>query len=224
MARYDFSEFDFSEGFDLQRRGFLGGTAEHVPFIQQSHEFNMKYSGINAREYYSDPEKLTYGAFRTAKDIGFETPDCCWDSYNIEAEAIGATLITFDDLTPAIDNITPLVRTEKDLAKLKPPVPGKSGRMGFAYDATSLFAELTGEAPCLVCCGPFTLATQIMTFEDVVLGMKDNPAFIHKMMTFVVDEVLAPYINGFAKLYPNMTANCGDAVASLPFITMEILL
>ena len=158
MTDYDFSEFDFSEGFELLRKGFSGNTAEHVPFVQQSHEFNMKYTGINAREYYSNPEKLIYGAFRTAKDMGFETPDYCWDAYNVEAEAIGATLITFDDLTPAIDNINPMVRTEKDLAKLKAPVPGKSGRMGFAYNTASLFADLTGEAPCLICCGPFTLA------------------------------------------------------------------
>ncbi len=222
MTRFDFSEFDFSEGFERFHKGFFGNSADHVPFIQQSHEFNMKYSGINAREYYSNPEKLIYGSFRTTKDFGFETPDICWDSYNIEAEALGSTLITFDDLTPAIDNITPIVTTEKDLAALKPPVPGQSGRMGFAYDAASLYSDLTGEAPCLNCCGPFTLATQIMTFEDVILGIKDNPAFVHKVMTFVVDEVLAPYINEFAKRYPNMTANCGDAVASLPFITLDM--
>ena len=108
------------------------------------------------------------------------------------------------------------------MAKLNPPVPGESGRMGFAYDAASLYTELTGEPPCLYCCAPFTLATQIMTFEDVILGIKDNPALIHKVMAFVVEEVLAPYINEFSKRYPNMTANCGDAVASLPFITLEM--
>lgn len=129
--RYDFSEFDFSEGFDLLRKGFFGDTAEHVPFVQQSHEFNMKYSGINAREYYSNPEKLIYGAFHTAKDMGFETPDYCWDSYNIEAEAIGATLITFDDLTPAIDNINPLVRTEKGSGEAEGAGAGPDRSHGF---------------------------------------------------------------------------------------------
>ena len=134
MASPDFSEFDFSEGIARLRDGMSGNTADHVPFIQQSHEFNMKFAGINARKYYSDPEKLIYGAFKTTRDMRFEVPDYCWDSYNIEAEALGSELITFDDLTPAIDNITPLIRTEADLAKLKPPVPGRSGRMGFAYD------------------------------------------------------------------------------------------
>ena len=222
FSEFDFSEGDFSEGIARLRDGMSGNTADHVPFIQQSHEFNMKFAGINARKYYSDPEKLIYGAFKTTRDMRFEVPDYCWDSYNIEAEALGSELITFDDLTPAIDNITPLIRTEADLAKLKPPVPGRSGRMGFAYDVASLYADLTGDPPCLICCAPFTLTTQIMTFEDVVLGMKDDPALIHKVMRFVVEEVLAPYINEFAKRYPNMTADCGDAVASLPFISMDM--
>ncbi|MEM7224787.1 MAG: cobalamin-dependent protein [Pseudomonadota bacterium] len=221
---YDFSAFDFSAGFRLLRDGFLSDKAEQVPFIQQSHEFNMKYAGLNAREYYSNPEALLYGAFKTAHEVGFDTPDYCWDSYNVEAEALGAKLVMFDDLTPAIDNVEPLVRQEKDLARLKAPVPGKSGRMAFAFQTMELYHELTGETPNLVFCAPFTLATQVMTFEDVVLGIKDNPAFIHKVMSFVTEEVLAPYINEFAAKFPEARANNGgDAVASLPFITLDML-
>jgi 5-methyltetrahydrofolate--homocysteine methyltransferase len=220
----DFSAFDFSAGYERLRRGFLLGEADQVPFIQQSHEFNMNYAGIDARDYYANPEAFIYGAFKTAHELGFDTPDICWDSYNIEAEALGAKLVTFPDLTPAIDNVEPLVRNERDLARLRPPKPGVSGRMPFAFQALDLFHELTGETPCLNFCAPFTLATQVMTFEDVVLGIKDDPAFIHKVMTFVTDEVLAPYINAFAAKYPDATAhNGGDAVASLPFITLDML-
>ena len=222
MVEYRFDEFDFSAGFERLKKGFLGNQADHVPYVQQSHEFNMRHAGISGKDYYANPEKLVWGALKTAHDMGFDTPDGCWDSYNLEAEALGATLITFDDLTPAIDNVVPTIRDGRDLARLKPPVPGQSGRMGFAYDAAALMAEATGEAPVLYCCAPFTLATQIMTFESVVLGIKDRPAFIHEVMTYLVEEVLAPYINQFAKHHPTMTANCGDAVASLPFITEDM--
>ncbi len=223
MTQFDFSAFDFSEGFTRLRQGFVEGRADQVPFIQQSHEFNMRHSGFSGREYYSNPEKLIYGAFKTAQDVGFETPDYCWDSYNIEAEAMGANLAMFEELTPAINNIEPLVRNERDLAKLRAPNPGLSGRMPFVFDVMSLYHELTGEVPSLIYCGPFTLATQIMTFEDVVLGMQDNPAFIHKVLTFVTEEVLAPYLNAHSKRFPDAISNGGDAVSSLPFITIEML-
>jgi 5-methyltetrahydrofolate--homocysteine methyltransferase len=221
-GRFDFSDFDFSEGFERLRNGFLGDTADHVPFIQQSHEFNMAYSGIDAREYYSDPEAINYGAFLTAQEVGFEIPDGIWDCYNIEAEALGVPVVWFDDMIPALNNTTALVTCEADLAKLPKLIPGQSGRMGFAYDATALYAELLNIDPCLGCCSPFSLATQIMTFEGVVLGMKDDPALIHKIMTYIVEDVLAPYINEFASRYPNATADCADAVASLPFISQQM--
>ena len=88
MGGFDFDAFDFSEGFERLRRGFLGNAADHVPFIQQSHEFNMRYSGFPGWDYYSNPEKLVYGALKTAQAFAFETPDGCWDSYNVEAEAL----------------------------------------------------------------------------------------------------------------------------------------
>ena len=223
MTRMDFTEFDFSAGYDLLATGFETSNADQIPFIQQCHEFNMKYMGTHAWTFYSDPESFVYGAFKTAHDLNFDTPDLCWDAYNIEAEAIGCQLVTFDDLTPAIDNTTPLVTCEKDLARLK-PLDLNAGRIPFAMNVSSLFKDVTGVEPSLVYCAPFTLASHVMKFETLVLQMQDNPAYVHKVMTYLTDEVLAPYINEFCRRFPNVTVVPGsDAVASLPFISLEML-
>jgi len=223
MTKYDFSEFDFSAGYKLLEDGFEANRADQIPFVQQCHEFNMHHMGYNARTFYADPEQFVYGALKTAKDFGFDTPDLCWDAYNVEAEAIGCKLVTFDDLTPAIDNTTPLVTSEKDLARLK-PVDLNAGRIPFAMDVSSLFRQVTGVEPSLVYCAPFSLASHVMTFEELVLQMRDNPAYVHKVMTYLTDEVLAPYINEFCRRFPKVTVVPGsDAVASLPFISMEML-
>jgi 5-methyltetrahydrofolate--homocysteine methyltransferase len=221
--KYDFSEFDFSRGYDLLTNGFETDTAEQIPFVQQCHEFSMKYMDMNAWTFYSDPESFVYGSLKTAHDLKFDTPDLCWDAYNVEAEAIGAKLVTFDDLTPAIDNTTPLVTSEKDLAKLK-PLDMNAGRIPFAMNVSSLFRDVTGIEPQLVFCAPFTLASHVMTFETLVLEMQDNPDYVHKVMTYLTDEVLAPYINEFCRRFPEVTVVPGsDAVSSLPFISLEML-
>ena len=223
MTKFDFSTFDFSAGYEMLENGFLSNAATQIPFVQQCHEFNMRYMGINAWTFYSDPEAFVYGALKTAHDLEFDTPDLCWDAYNIEAEAIGCDLAKFDDLTPAIDNTTPLVTCEKDLARLK-PVDLNAGRIPFAMNVSSLFREVTGIEPSLVYCAPFTLASHVMTFETLVLQMQDNPAYVHKVMTYLTDEVLAPYINEFCRRFPDVTIVPGsDAVASLPFISLSML-
>ncbi|MFQ5622360.1 MAG: cobalamin-dependent protein [Paracoccaceae bacterium] len=223
MPKYDFSEFDFSAGYELLTKGFETGGADQIPFVQQCHEFAMRHSGINAWKFYSDPECFLYGALKTARDFDFDTPDMCWDAYNVEAEAIGCDIAKFDDLTPAIDNTHPLVTCEKDLAKLKPLDLG-AGRVPFAMDVSALFREVTGVEPYLAYCGPFTLASQVMTFEALVLQMQDNPTFVHKVMTYLTDEVLAPYINEFLHRFPYVAVVPGsDAVASPPFISLGML-
>lgn len=223
MTKYDFSEFDFSAGYRMQDDGFLINKAKHTPFVQQCHEFNMRHMGDNAWKFYSDPETFLFSALKTAKDFGFDTPDLCWDAYNIEAEAIGCDIAKFDDLTPAIDNTRPMITCEKDLAKMK-PLNLTAGRIPFAMDVSTLFREVTGEEPYLVYCAPFTLASHVMTFEKLVLEMQDNPSYVHKVMTYLTDEVLAPYINEFRRRFPSVTVVAGsDAVASLPFITLDMM-
>ena len=223
MTKLDFSEFDFSAGFKMLEDGFLDNKTSEIPFVQQCHEFNMRHMGDNAWKFYSDPETFLYGALKTAKDFNFDTPDLCWDAYNVEAEAIGCDIAKFDDLTPAIDNTTPLVTCEKDLAKLK-PLDLNAGRIPFAMQVSELFREVTGEEPYLVYCAPFTLASHVMTFEKLVLDMQDNPAYVHKVMTYLTDEVLAPYINEFCRRFPGVKVVPGsDAVASLPFISLQMM-
>ena len=223
MANLDFSEFDFSPGYKLLEDGFLCDRATQIPFVQQCHEFAMRHMDANAWKFYSDPEAFLYGALKTAKDFNFDTPDMCWDAYNLEAEAIGCDIAKFDDLTPAIDNTNPLITCEKDLARLK-PLDLAAGRIPFAMDVSALFREVTGEEPYLVYCAPFTLASHVMTFEKLVLDMQDHPDYVHKVMTYLTDEVLAPYINEFCRRFPGVKVVPGsDAVASLPFISLQMM-
>jgi 5-methyltetrahydrofolate--homocysteine methyltransferase len=220
------TEFDFSEGYALLDAAMTPGSegSDRIPFIAQMHEFAMRQSGRSGREFYTDPEVFVRGVLETARDFGFDTPSFIWDVYNIEAEALGARLVLFDDMAPAIDNVRPIIESEKDLARLTPPDPGRSGRMPFVFDVLHLVGEYTGRAPAPSYCAPFTLASHCMTFERLILAIKDDPAYVHKVMTFLTDEVLAPYCNAMTAAFPDATVIDGsDAIASLPFITQDML-
>jgi len=215
--------FDFSAGYARLEAAMTTGSPD-VPFIAQMHEFAMRESGIPGDEFYTDPGKFVRGVCETARKFAFDTPSFIWDVYNVEAEALGARLVLFKDMAPAVDNVDPLIRTEADLAGLKAPDPHSSGRMPMVFELLRQVEELTG-APALPCyCGPFTLASHVMTFENLIVQIKRNPAFVHKVMTFLVDEVLAPYMNALLREFPRATlADGSDAVASLPFITQDML-
>ncbi len=217
------SEYDFSEGIARLSLSMTSGCDE-VPFIAQMHEFAMRESGIPGDEFYLDAKKFVRGICQTSESFGFDTPSFLWDVYNVEAEALGCRLATFKDMAPAIESTVPLVATEKDLAGLKAPDPWSTGRMPMVMEIMQQVKHQAGITPMPCFCAPFTLASHIMTFENLIVQMQENPRFVHKVLAFLVDEVIAPYINAVLVEFPEAVyADGSDAVASLPFITRDML-
>jgi len=215
-------EFDFEAGYRRFEAAMNGGGGE-VPVIVQMHEFAMAHTRQPGRVFYTDPETFVRGICRTTLDCRFDAPSFIWDVYNVEAEALGLPLVLFEDMAPALDNATPLIANESDLARLKAPDPSRAGRMPMVAEIIHLVKELTGRRPPLCFCGPFTMAAHLMTFENLVVQIRQNPAFVHRVLDFIVDEVLVPYGRHMLKQFPDLPFYDGsDATASLPFITLEM--
>ena len=215
-------EFDFEAGYRRLEAAMSGGS-EEVPFIVQMHEFSMAHRGQPGHQFYTDPDSFVRGICQTAVDWSFDTPSFIWDVYNVEAEALGLPLVLFEDMAPALDNVVPLIKDEADLAKLKSPEPATAGRMPMVAEILHLVKDYTGRRPPLCFCGPFTMAAHLMTFENLVVQIRQNPDFVHKVMDFIVDEVLVPYGDYMLKQFPDLPYYDGsDATASLPFITLEM--
>jgi 5-methyltetrahydrofolate--homocysteine methyltransferase len=184
----------------------------------------MKYGGHNGRKFFSDPELFVRGNLDVQQEFGFDVPDMVWDVYSVEAEALGGDMAWFDDLYPALDNTRPLITNEMELARMKAPDPFKTGRMPWVLDVLQLCHELTGFAHHIHYCAPINLCAQVMQFEKMVVAIAERPKFVHKVMDWLVEEVLAPYINAYFKVVPGAEiANGKDAVGSLPFITEEMV-
>ena len=221
MSNY---EYDFSKGVKQYKKIIDGGEADWVPVTTQMAEFCMKYGGHNGREFFSNPELFVRGSLDVQQEMGFHVPDMVWDVYSVEAEALGGNMAWFDELYPALDNTEVIIKDEKDLARIKAPDPFKTGRMPWVLEVLQLCKELTGYTHYIHYCSPINLAAQVMQFENLILAMQEKPKFVHKLMDFLVEEVLAPFINAYFKVVPDADiANGKDAVGSLPFITEEIL-
>jgi 5-methyltetrahydrofolate--homocysteine methyltransferase len=217
------ARFDFDAGFARLQAAMAGGGAAEVPIIAQMHEFAMKTSGVPGHVFYSDARAFVEGTCATARGYGFDTPSFIWDVYNVEAEALGVKLVLFEDMAPALDNTKPFIASEKDLAALRSPDPARAGRMPMVAEILHLAEDLTGQRPSLGFCAPFTMAAHLMTFEQLIVQIRRNPAFVHKVMDFIVEEVLVPYFEYMQKQFPDLPAFDGsDATASLPFITREM--
>ena len=215
-------QFDFEGGFQCLDEAMTSGSRT-VPFIAQMHEFAMASTGTRGDLFYSDADAFVRGTCETARAYGFDTPSFIWDAYNVEAEALGVKLVLFEDMAPALDNVEPLIRNESDLAGLRSPDPANAGRMPFVAETLHLIKEYTGRRQSLVFCAPFTMAAHLMTFENLIVQIKQNPAFVHKVMDFIVDEVLVPYFHHMHRQFPDLPGFDGsDATASLPFITQEM--
>ena len=221
MSQY---KYDFNEGVKQYKAIIDGGEADFVPVTAQMAEFCMKYGGYNGRKFFSDPELFVRGNLDAQSELGFDVPDLVWDVYSVEAEALGGDMAWFDELYPALDNTRVIIEDEKALARIKPTDPFKSGRMPWVLEALQICKELTGYTHYIHYCAPINLAAQVMQFERLIMAMAENPKFVHKLMNFLVEEVLAPYINAYFKVLPDATvANGKDAVGSLPFVTEDIV-
>jgi len=217
-------EYDFEKGIKEYKKILNGGDADFIPVTTQMAEFCMAYGGYNGNEFFRDPEMFVRGSLDVQQEMGFHVPDMVWDVYSVEAEALGGNIAWFDELYPALDNTAPIIMTEKDLAAAKAPDPFKTARMPWVLEALQICKELSGYTPFVHYCSPINLAAQVMQFENLIMAIVERPAFVHKLMDFLVEEVLAPYINASFKVLPgNTIANGKDAVGSLPFITEEIL-
>jgi len=217
-------EYDFSKGVTEYKKIIDGGEADFVPVTTQMAEFCMAYGGHNGREFFSNPELFVRGSLDVQLEMGYHVPDMVWDVYSVEAEALGGNMAWFDELYPALDNTEVIIRDEKDLARIKTPDPYKSGRMPWVLEVLQICQELTGYTHYIHYCSPINLAAQVMQFEPLVMAMAERPKFVHKLMDYLVEEVLAPYINAYFKSVPGAyIANGKDAVGSLPFITEDIL-
>jgi uroporphyrinogen-III decarboxylase len=213
----------FQKGFS-RLKAAMEGIPDRVPVYAQMHEFVMKEVGANAREFYATPHVLPGASLEIMERYGIDVPIIDYDVYNIEAEAIGQAVVYRDHDMPDVDRTKPLIRDRGDLKKIKTPDFESDGRFACIIEMQSEFARLTGAAPVLGFCAPFSLAANIRGIEQLIFDIYGDPDFTRELFERITEALLAPWIQYQKEKFPESTSVCGsDATGSIPIVNPFII-
>ncbi len=202
----------------------LRGERETVPILAQINEHVVRLCGGNMREAYTDPAKFVEMNLAVFEYYKLDMPGFYYDIYNIEAEALGQRMNWEPDRMPDIDRQNPLIREHADLDRLRPPDFKKSARMPFVLEMMRRCYDL-GIPVRIRFCSPFSLAVNVRGIENLLVDILTAPRFAHKLLTFLTDEVLTPWVQAQREAIgqPRLPANGADAAGSPPIVNVEML-
>jgi uroporphyrinogen-III decarboxylase len=85
--------------------------------------------------------------------------------------------------------------------------------------------EKTGQLKNTYFTAPFSLAVNIRGYESLIDDMHRTPSFVHRLFSFLCDEVLAPYIESLRVEVgmPDLLMDGRDAWASPPMVTLDMV-
>ena len=195
-----------------------------VPILAQINEHVFQLFGADMREAYTNAQKFVEMNLAVFQYYGLDLPGFYYDIYNIEAEALGQRLNWDPQRMPDIDRGNPLIREPQDLDRLKPPNFKKSARMPFVLEVMKRCYD--GGIPVRIrFCSPFSLAVNVRGIENLLLDILTAPRFAHRLLKFLTEEVLMPWVQAQREAIgkPEALGNGADAAASPPIVNVEIL-
>ena len=210
------------DGYERLIAGIYG-TPDRVPVILQPYTYAMSSNKLTAREFFSEARPFINASSNTARYLGVDFWSPVFDFYNIELEAMGGTLIWRDGSEPDVDTRKPLITGEEDLARLKAPVPGVSGRMPYVLESYRRYMKIMGLPPMAYCCSPFTLAVLARGYVGFIRDMRRNKKFAHALMEFLSMEVVVPWIDRMVEVTKTAIVVMSDAWASAPNMTTDMV-
>ena len=191
----------------------------------QTPNHTIKVLKIDSKRFASDPEIFTKSQLLISAYYGFDKPCVDYDFYNIESEALGQDMIYRDGLIPEVNFLNPLLSDKKALYKLISPVNKDKGRFGFVLGTNSLFKKITGYAPRLRFCAPYSMAVNLRSYKNLMIDMEEDETFVKDLFNFLTDEVIIPWVELQRKELGEPSAMAGgiDGTATFPNISAKTM-
>ena len=201
---------------------FFGGEDDRwIPIMAQMHDHSMTVAKIPAKEFYYDAKSM----IKNSVDVSnyYEMDSCLGfaDAYNYEVEALGGKMVYGENSMPTIDFRDTLIKKPEDLAKLKKKEVDwrKDGRLPYALESVALNMEYGTVQG--IYCSPFSLAAGLCSYPRIIKFMRKQPEFAHELYTFIVEDVLEPYLKVQNDEAGVMMAIGADAWACIPNLSVK---
>ncbi len=209
-------------GIERMKKG-LAGIPDCVPVSAQICHHSAKLAGESTYDFFTNAEVFLRSQIYADEFYGFDGLTIHYDTYNIEAEAIGADLVWNRDQLPEADPSKHLLAAPDDFNRIKPVRIGKSGRMPYVLEINDRLMDL-GAGPKIRFCGIVSLAAKLLGFDNLMIAMALNPESVHRLFSFLVDEVLAPWIVcQRERSGTNTAAVCSEAAVSPPLLSVSLI-
>ncbi len=209
-----------------QVKGGLGGTLDAselgcLPLTTQMIDHTMVLAGVSAKKFFFDAKANVEASALVDGYYGFSMLTRGADAYNFEIEALGGKMVYGENSMPTVDHRDLLIKKPEDLEKLKNKKIDfrKAGRFSFALELIKLNTEY-GISPGMYC-SPFSLAVAMRGYPALYRDMRKNPKFYDELMTYIVDDVLVPWIKVQNEETGALLAIGADAWASVPNLSVK---
>ena len=189
------------------------GDKGYVNIAAQCHDHVMHLAEASARKFYTDLNYNFELGGLVGKYYDLDGSAGGHDAYNVEVEALGGNLIYGENSMPTIDFRQPLIKNHEDLEKLKNKKIDFLNAGRFPMILNSSGGMVGGN---IIFCSPFSLAVGLMGFPKLIRAMRKDPKLYDGVMSFVVDDVLAPWIRVQNKKIGHLMGIGADAWASVP--------
>jgi uroporphyrinogen-III decarboxylase len=199
--------------------------ADHILIGAQSNDHSAHLAGVSSKRFFTDADTFARVQLLVSEYYRVDAPINFWDVYNVEAEALGQTVVYPPAGIPDVDRTRPLIKTPEDLDRIKAPDPYQSGRMPWVLQINKYYREMTGRLERAFFTAPFSLAANIRGYENLVADMFERPSFVHRLFRFLCDDVLIPHLEVMRSEVgmPDLILDGRDAWASPPMITLDMM-
>lgn len=185
----------------------------------------QRMAGIKSKDYYFDVDVNTEIALLGAEYYN-ALPIFIWDAYNFEACGIGQPLIVGDYGLPDIDYNNAIIKTEKDLDKIKWPTdnPLDAGRYPLILKQAELGEKYFGFQMQMwtSLASAFTVACNITSYPVFMAMIKRQPDLAHEILRRIVDDLHTPLFKALSEKWPGISVKFADAWETIPNISPKI--
>lgn len=210
------------EGMRRIKEG-TSSVADRVPVYAQMSHHSARLAGKPTQQFFTHAETFLECQLAADQFYGIDGPTIHYDVYNIEAEALGAKLLWKEKEIPSVDTQNALLQSVDGWQSLRPVKFGAVGRMPYVLEINRRLMDL-GLSPKIRFTGLFTLAANLLGLTNLILAIMTEPEKVHRLLSFLSDEVVAPWIKcQRADCGRNEIATGSDALASPPILSLELV-
>lgn len=173
------------------------GKPDYIPpLTAQIHVHAMTVAKADPKRFlYTDGRYCTGVQLAVSKWYNFESPYAIVPAnYNYEVAALGGKELKSGMHMPSLDQSDPLIKNPEDIDKIKVPIERDWDNIPFVIDCLNAIEEFTGVKGAGLVTAPFSFICGIHSYVRVIRNIRKNPEFIHRLLSWSIDEVLLPYM------------------------------